>query len=503
METKQKTIKKRTDKPTGNDQGASEMSSKIIDINTVKPTGIKAFCEQLRYIKTADLPQKKQSEQMATELLNKTYASTIVGAKEVIVKRGLNADGKPETQYLLSSTLKNWGGNLRIPFAYKNPKTEKLERKDCSAITSWYIHPDRETYHGVAFNPAGLKNPDYLNLWQGFITQPDNTKDHPLAQKFLTHLFDNVCNGNQSHYDYLIAWIADIFQNPSKKPGVAVVLRSEGKGTGKSKAGDVIRELIGKNHSTIVSHAKHLTGTFNAHLSNCIFVTVEESFWSGNHADVGVLNHLITGDDITIERKNIDAFSLESFHRFFMATNNDWAVPASYDERRVFVLDVAEHQKQNREYFKALTDDLEAGGYEQLIAFLLNHDYSSIDVGKPPRTEALERQIMESMQLYEQFWCDCLSTGLIGSMELDSARQAKVHVYNQYLDYVKMRGSRAITLSEKKFGRKLKNMCPEIITKNIKVDWNEKRTNGYQFPTLEKSRELFNKAMNIAIDWDD
>jgi hypothetical protein len=49
-----------------------------------------------------------------------------------------------------------------------------------------------------------------------------------------------------------------------------------------------------------------------------------------------------------------------------MASNNEWVVPASSDERRYFVLDVADERAQDHEYFQAILDEAKAGGHEDV-----------------------------------------------------------------------------------------------------------------------------------------
>ena len=469
-----------------------------------KNLDILPLCKKLQDTPTEQLLSKQGTSDLAAKLLNEKHSLIINGTGAVVVREAKSAKGEEETIFITSSAFKQWGANLRLP--YLTQQDGSPARKYLSAVGAWEKSLDRRTYDGVVFYPDTLKENNYFNLWRGFSTKPNHVDGYPLCQKFLAHVLDNVCDGHQDYYKYIISWIADIFQNPTKKPGVAVILRSEGKGTGKSKVGEVISKLIG-THATKVSQSKHLLGNFNAHLASSLLVCVEESFWAGNHADAGVLKDFITGETMLREQKGVDVVELDSFHRLMMITNNHWAVPASHDERRYFVLNVADHQKQNIEYFKALTDDLENGGYEQLMSYLLDYDYSDIHIGSAPRTEGLEKQIEESLEPHQQFWKDCLYDGFIGLELLNEAVEtdiAKNYVYDRYVEYLKSRGYRSMSLNKVHFGKSLNKMCASasaIKTTNGSHLPNS-RVNGYRLPPLEECKAEFEKALSIPIEWD-
>ena len=50
-----------------------------------------------------------------------------------------------------------------------------------------------------------------------------------------------------------------------------------------------------------------------------------------------------------------------------MATNEDWAVPASLRSRRWLVLDVNESRANDHDYFKAIQHELDHGGHEAML----------------------------------------------------------------------------------------------------------------------------------------
>jgi hypothetical protein len=85
-----------------------------------------------------------------------------------------------------------------------------------------------------------------------------------------------------------------------------------------------------------------------------------------------------------------------------MASNDAHVVRASRDERRFFVLDVGSDQQQQGAYFGAITADLESGGYENLLHFLLTYDLDAYDVRRPPRTAALRDQQESTLEGIER-----------------------------------------------------------------------------------------------------
>ena len=79
-------------------------------------------------------------------------------------------------------------------------------------------------------------------------------------------------------------------------------------------------------------------------------------------------------------------------HILLVSSNHDWVVPAGNAERRFFVIDVGEARIQDRTYFGAIVDQMNNGGREALLHYLLNYELTGTTVGAPPRTNALRDQ---------------------------------------------------------------------------------------------------------------
>ena len=264
--------------------------------------------------------------------------------------------------------------------------------------TWWLEHPARKQYRSVAFSP-GKEIDGVYNLWRGFSVKPKPGDKH---QRYLDHIKENICNNNEEVFSYLLNWMARAIQKPNAPAEVAIVLRGK-KGTGKSLFADVFGSLFGR-HYWAVSDAKHIVGNFNAHLRDCVVLFGDEAFWAGDKQHEGVLKTLITGSTIVVERKGVDAESAPNNVHLIMASNSQWVVPATYEERRFLVLDVAPTHMQDKIYFGAIDADMESGGLANLLHMLQTRDLSNFDHRSVPDTDALQDQKVHSMEPFEEWW---------------------------------------------------------------------------------------------------
>ena len=157
---------------------------------------------------------------------------------------------------------------------------------------------------------------------------------------YLEHLLNNVYAGDEEFFNWLLGWMADTVQNPSQRPGTAVVLRGK-QGTGKTIACTEFGKLLGP-HFRVVAQSRHLLGNFNAHLEGTLVLLAEEAVWAGDKPGASVLKDLITGDTVNIERKGVDVQRSRNLIHLMISRNSDWVVPAGPEERRFAVFDVSD-----------------------------------------------------------------------------------------------------------------------------------------------------------------
>jgi hypothetical protein len=210
-----------------------------------------------------------------------------------------------------------------------------------------------------------------------------------------THPRCAAANDDDS-FRYIYNWLAWAVQNPGERAEVALVLAG-GKGTGKGTLGNTMIRIFGA-HGTHVSNRKHLTSGFNRHLMHCSFLFADEAYWPGDKQGEGELKRLITEPLLLVEPKGIDGFLVNNCLHVIIVGNEDWLVPASFDERRFAVFKIEEPRARPHTYFDALYAELEGGGREAMLYDLLHHDLCDWHPRKDiPQTTALMEQKEESL----------------------------------------------------------------------------------------------------------
>lgn len=291
--------------------------------------------------------------------------------------------------------------------------------------TAWLKNRQKRKYERVVFKPGLEKTPDSVyNLWRGFAFEPKKGD----CSLYLNHVRENVCQGNAANYDWLIRWMAWQVRNPDKPGQSAIVVQGE-KGVGKNVFAEGFCELWGK-HGMIADNERLVTGNFNAHLRDKCCLVADEAFFAKDPRQVNALKSLITGKMLKIEFKGVDVEDIPNLLRLIIIGNDDHIVHATGDERRFFVLECGTDHQKNGNYFAAINNQLADGGYAALLHYLLYEvDVRGFDVRNPPHTEALVRQMPESLPTVEQAWFECLCSGRLpaskmradGSVELSAS----------------------------------------------------------------------------------
>lgn len=360
--------------------------------------------------------------------------------------------------------------------------------KSTSAFDWWTSHPRRREYRNVTFEP-GLETTQSYNLWTGFAYRPVPGDKH---LRYLEHMRENICSGNAEHYAYLEKWMARVVQTPRTQSMVAVVLLSPSRGTGKSVFSGCFGKLFG-SHRFVASDIAQLTGRFNAHLSQCVYLQAEEVFDLGDKKHEAVLKERITGLSMSVERKSVDIIQLPNYVHVVMTSNKQRVVPAGDRERRFFVLRVGEGRIQDSEYFGRILRDMDEGGCENLLHHLLAVDLRGFDVCDVPRTEELRRQQEHNLPLAQEWLLTKLEAGQWFSDGRASWRGPirKKMLHEDYRQYVLSLNTRAMIMGERAFHRFVVDELPGTTDRQARGRDPADRPMVFEFRPLEECREAF------------
>lgn len=371
---------------------------------------------------------------------------------------------------------------------------EKSGMPKMKAVGGWWLgHPQRRQFDTIVFAP-GREITGAYNMWKGFAV----TARPGDCQLFLDHLLENVCNGDEAIYRYLMGWLARMVQHPDSPGEVAVVMRG-GKGTGKSFAAKVIGSLLGR-HFLHVSNPSHLVGNFNSHLRDVVLLFADEAFYAGDKKHASILKTLITEDTLQIEAKGVDVETAPNYVHLIMASNDEHVVPASGDERRFLVLDVGKEQQQKSAYFRAIADQMDNGGREALLHLLLTYDLSEFDVRQVPQTDALKDQKDLSLSPEQDWWLNKLNDGSLFSDQDEWPNEVRKELLvDDYIEHtrrwmINRRGNQTA------LGKFLKRVVPKLDVIQQMACWDEPAGDGFMrkvekrayfwlLPSLDECRE--------------
>jgi hypothetical protein len=193
---------------------------------------------------------------------------------------------------------------------------------------------------------------------------------------------------------------------------------------------------------------------------------------------------------------------MENYGHFIIAANSEWVVPASmHDERRFAVLNMGEAHRDDKEYFKAITEQMENGGYESLLYFLQNHQYDEAVARTIPQTQALLEQKIRSMPDEYTWWHECLTYGEIGDdfpLRDDTFNyipsKTFYAVYSKWCERL-----RRLPLTDNILPKNLHKMVE--LNKKLKLNSQQKREPHYCLGKLTDLRNEFDKNIGHKLEW--
>lgn len=373
----------------------------------------------------------------------------------------------------------------------------------------WLQHELADHYTEVIFDPGRPPGRcgKALNVWKGFAFIPA-PGDWSLFRK---HLLENIAQGDERAFQWLVNWMAKAVQQPGNPIGTVPILQGL-PGTGKS----VVARHFGalwNPHAIELTHANHVSGHFNAHVFGRRFIFIDEGTYGGDKQSAGVLKTRITEPFFLLEAKGVDAIRVANRSVYMIASNNESIVAADIGDRRWMVFRVGDGRKEDHAFFAAMEAQMQSGGYQAMLYDLLHHNCS---VGPDPRTvirtAALFDQVKRNMQPEARYIFEFLDRGQLPDTGRGEANRVSVR---QMLHDLRTAVPGSSYVTEETLGKALRKFLSGTFIKRQTGTYDDYpepephadrglrqvRSTEYIFAPLTECRARFEQQVGMSIEW--
>jgi hypothetical protein len=289
---------------------------------------------------------------------------------------------------------------------------DKGQPKYLDANKFWTGNTNKRIYKRIAFTNQSIAHDTY-NLFTGFGVKPKEGK----CDKILAHIKDVICAGNEINSSALLKLLAWQIQNIGKPSRIITALKSSQQQSGK---GILLEQVLGHiygNSGFQTNEMGQITARFNDTLRGKAYIYLDEALFSGDRKSADSLKSLSTTITTSIEQKGVPTVQLPIALNFFLATNHEDAAHIEEADARYWILEVSPHRVGDADYFKELVAEIETGGREAFMYFLLHLDVKDFIPSRdvPKDNDAKKAMIRNSINPFDaRKWLEeCCRSGMI------------------------------------------------------------------------------------------
>lgn len=340
-----------------------------------------------------------------------------------------------EGAFLILSDVKRYGPILRKPAEYMahlpnhevelpgdKPKfihaSKALRRFEMTRnVSRIEMIPDKPI-----LIPDPLTRGDYiLNTFRNWYAEPwpepvkatDKT-----IEPVINHVYNVVAGGDPKVAHWILSWFADMLQDPTNKPGTALILVGA-QGAGKSSLSGLLGGALGapidirnsypSTFFTVTDKIDNVVGKFNEHLEGKILIQMEEVIQNAgskgrdNIQNASILKSLITKQYDLIEPKGHKIREVKNMARYIFTSNSvDRAQRIEQGDRRYTVVEVLDGKKDDFDYWSGMFNLAITKEYQdKMFRFLRDYKYEKDFIRRPAATRARDRMQLVTLSREE------------------------------------------------------------------------------------------------------
>jgi len=216
---------------------------------------------------------------------------------------------------------------VTVPVTKTDPKSGNTSVVNVNFLKHWRSRDSFRAYNNVCYAaPGGKPNPalrDCYNLWSGWAVEsvkPDG-RDHSVDIACLKAHLRYLMEDSDEGLEYIIKWLAWMFQKPGSPTGVLPAFLSE-QGGGKSGFfSHFMGSTMGTDKVLVTTDAQMLLGRF--HMRSCKhFLGLDEAVGKDTVMNASVWKGLITEEHTIQEKKGVDPVQLDAVGNYAMFSNS-------------------------------------------------------------------------------------------------------------------------------------------------------------------------------------
>ena len=278
----------------------------------------------------------------------------------------------------------------------------------------WMEDPDARAFDridSIPPNREGITAPkNVCNTWPGFRAEiflpVPEAEVASLVQPILDHL--RVLFGRPEYFDYFLAWLAQMVQDPSEPTNVAILLKGQ-QGIGKDIIFDFFIKMV-LGDGTGFKTSKPQEDVFGKHsvaLRNRVFLLFDEVSGDDMRPLMSRLKDLITSPTVHINPKGETAYNTCNLSNILGTTNDQNPIHLEPQQRRVVVYECNPSKKGDVAYFQSLGAHLKR---QDVARAFFQHLRDNVDVrphtpfqARRPQTDAYLTMQQSSIPMLYKF----------------------------------------------------------------------------------------------------
>lgn len=304
-------------------------------------------------------------------------------------------------------------------YQFKNEDDDDDKPTKC-IFNKWLADETRRTYESFAFIPYSKNKPninenEIYNTFKPFKSQIiDIDTDDKIDTSNFYELVNELCGGvDKIAYDYLLKYIAHMFQFPEIRPEVVIILMGT-TGVGKDKLITMLLKLMGYiNYAYRTANQKDVFGEFTESIYNKLLLQFNEAEGKVALENHEALKNLCTEEENKINIKKKTLFHQTNLLRIFVVSNNKTPYNVQHNDRRGFIVKSTDKLQEDRVFFGKFTNDMNNQDYlNTLFTELMNIDLSNFDVKDRPKTDIFEKMRYDNITPIYYFMKDFINDKL-------------------------------------------------------------------------------------------